>query len=148
MYENTQSLSPTVINLETSEIRNNKLQFQLPYCEFPIHFKSLISTICVSTICIIWKTPVGAFYGSLHSSLIEASPINPSQELLLFAHRKSSNFTYHTPTHPAYYKIDRSNLRDSVFEISLIALDETEKNIKTENIEKVKIQLIVNDRFQ
>ena len=147
MHENIQSPSPTVINLETSEIQNNKLQFKLPYCEFPIHF-GLNSTICVSSICIIWKTSAGAFYGSLHSSLIEASPINPSQELLLFANHKESNFTYFTPTHPAHYKIDRSNLRDSVFEISLFALDETEKNITTENIEKVKIQLIVNDRFQ
>ena len=90
-------------------------------------------TVYVNEMSIKWKQSMGRCFGCLNSTLIDRSPVNPNQQLMYIYHQ-SSKLTYLTPHRPAIYKIQCSNLAQSVFSL-------TDLNI--EKIEKIYIQLCI-----
>ena len=124
-------------------VKNNVVFIpDLPY----VHFldNHLVS---VTQMYIKWKNKLSNVYGTLNSTLIDRSSINPRQQLLFFIKevntldpRLESSYTHVTPTHPSEYKIVCPSLQSSLFTIQLS---------KPADIEKIYIQLkITNERVQ
>ena len=88
---------------------------------------------------ILWAKSVKNIHGRIVSSLIDKSPVNPSQQLLFFYQKDKSNFMFYSPTHPAEYKIQCLSLQSSVFNIQL-----SEK----EQIREIYLQLEINAGVQ
>lgn len=96
-------------------------------------------TVHVSEMSIKWIESIDKCFGQLNSTLIDRSPINPKQQLLFIYHR-SSGLTHVKPNPPAVYKIQCSNLAQSVFSFT---------EFDVEKIEKVYLQLsIAYEGFQ
>ena len=115
-----------ILNLR-GRVVNNAIHFELPPLFFQRnHFVQL------NFIFIKWSQAVGDLYGEITTSLIDRSPFNRFQEILLFSQTQKSNFLYFTPTHSAKYKIQCPSLQSSVFNISL-----SEKH----EIQEIRIQL-------
>ena len=127
-----------LINLWLSP-NNDQLQFDLP----PVLFIEG-QQIRVSRLFIEWKVSVKLIPLILHSTLIEKSPTNPTQQLLFATpnqtNKRVSVFDY-TPTHKNYYKIQCLDLESSEFELRDL------KNNKITNIKRIFIQLEINERF-
>ena len=126
-----------LINLWLSP-NNDDLQFDLP----PVLFIEG-QTISVSRLFIEWKSSVKLNPLTLHSTLIEKSPINPNQQFL-FATPTQTNKRFfvfdYTPTHKNYYKIQCLNLQSSEFELRDL------NNNKISNIKRIFVQLEVDER--
>ena len=120
--------------------QNGHLQFDLP----PLYFERN-SQVCVHQVFIIWNTKNKYNSLFLSSSLVEKSPANPLQQLLFIYPKKTlSNYTYASPTHKNYYKIQCQDLESSVFKIS-----DLEKSFDDSLIKTVFIQLeIIDARIQ
>ena len=117
-----------ILNLQ-GKVVNKSIQFDLP----PLFFQRN-HFVHVNYIFIKWNQAVGDFYGEITTSLIDRTPYNPSQEILLFSQTKKSNYLLFTPTHLSKYKIQCPSLQSSVFNISL-----SEKH----EIQEIKLQLEV-----
>ena len=115
-----------ILNLQ-GKVVNKSIQFDLP----PLFFQRN-HFVHVNYIFIKWNQAVGDFYGEITTSLIDRTPYNPSQEILLFSQTKKSNYLLFTPTHLSKYKIQCPSLQSSVFNISL-----SEKH----EIQEIRIQL-------
>ena len=115
-----------ILNLQ-GKVLNDTIQFDLP----PLFFQRN-HFVQVNYLFIKWKKSVGDLYGEITTSLIDRTPFNRFQEILLFSQRKKSNFLHFTPTHLSKYKIQCPSLESSVFNISL-----SEKH----EIQEIKIQL-------
>ena len=94
--------------------------------------------IGVKEILIEWKTTRTSFIGMLTTSLIEKSPYNLHQELLLIPQEYSGKFLYYTPTQISYYKTRLNQFNSSVFQI-----DTLEKELPF--IKRIYIQLKLVD---
>ena len=115
-----------ILNLR-GKVVNKTIQFELP----PLFFQRN-HFVHVNYIFVKWNQTVGDLYGEITTSLIDRTPYNPTQEILLFFQTKKSNYLYFTPTHLSKYKIQCPCLQSSVFNISL-----SEKH----DIQEIKLQL-------
>ena len=115
-----------ILNLQ-GKVLDNTIHFDLP----PLMFQRN-HYVHVNYIFIKFNQTVGDFHGEITTSLIDRTPFNRFQELLLFSQKKKSNFIHYTPTHSSKYKIQCPCLQQSVFNISL-----SEK----QEIKEIKLQL-------
>ena len=122
-----------LINLRGS-VHNDEIKFDLT----PVYFSSN-SHVRVTEMAIQWDGKAQNIHGKITTTLIDKSPVNPSQQLLFFYQSERSNFMFYTPTHPAEYKIQCPSLQSSVFNIHL-----SEKH----QIREIYIQLEINARVQ
>ena len=114
-------------------VNGNTIEFDsLPYIPLTNH------VVGVKEILIEWKTPRANFIGMLTTSLIEKSPINLHQELLLIPQEYSGTFLYYTPTQISYYKTRLNQLNSSVFQIETL-----EKQLPS--IKRIYLQLNLLD---
>ena len=104
----------------------------MPYIQLQNH------EISVKEILIEWKIPRSSFIGMLTTSLIEKTPYNLHQELLLIPQEYSGKFLYFTPTQMSYYKTQLSQFNSSVFQI-----DTLEKELPS--IKRIYLQLKLID---
>ena len=122
-----------LINLR-GRVHNNEIKFDLT----PVYFSSN-HCVRITEMAIQWEREVQNIHGKITSTLIDKSPVNPTQQLLFFYQPNRSNFMFYTPTHPAQYKIQCPSLQSSVFNIHL-----SEKH----QIKEIYIQLEINARIQ
>ena len=122
-----------LINLRGT-VQNNEIIFDLT----PLYFSSN-HYVRLTEMAITWEDKVKPLHGTITTTLIDKSPLNPTQQLLFFHQPDRSNFTFYSPTHPAEYKIQCPSLHSSVFNIQL-----SEK----EQIREIYIQLEINARIQ
>ena len=104
----------------------------LPYIPLTNH------VVGVKEILIEWNSPRASFIGLLTTSLIEKSPTNLHQELLVIPQEYSGKFLYYTPTQISYYKTRLNQFNSSVFQI-----DTLEKQLPS--IKRIYIQLNLLD---
>ena len=96
-------------------VTENTIQFDsMPYIPLTNH------VVGVKEILIEWKSSRTSFIGMLTTSLIEKSPINLHQELLLIPQEYSGKFLYYTPTQISYYKTRLNQFDSSVFQIETL----------------------------
>ena len=122
-----------LINLRGT-VHNNEIKFDLTQ----VYFSSK-DYVRITEMAIQWTKEVQNIHGKITSTLIDKSPVNPTQQLLFFYQPNRSNFMFYTPTHPAQYKIQCPSLQSSVFNIHL-----SEKH----QIKEIYIQLEINARIQ
>ena len=114
-------------------VKGNTIEFDsLPYIPLTNH------VVGVREILIEWKATRADFIGILTTSLIEKSPTNLHQELLLIPQEYSGRFLYYTPTQIAYYKTRLNQLNSSVFQIETL-----EKELPS--IKRIYLQLNLLD---
>ena len=104
----------------------------LPYIPLTNH------VVGVKEILIEWNSPRASFIGLLTTSLIEKSPTNLHQELLVIPQEYSGKFLYYTPTQISYYKTRLNQLNSSVFQIETL-----EKELPS--IKRIYLQLKLLD---
>ena len=92
----------------------------------------------VKEILIEWETRRTSFIGMITSSLIEKSPINLHQELLIVPQEYPGIFLYYTPTHISYYKTRLNQLNSLV-----VKIDTLEKELPP--IKRIYLQLKLID---
>ena len=122
-----------LINLRGT-VNKDEINFNLPQIFF-----SKDNYVRVTEIAIQWNGKAHNIYGTINTTLIDKSPVNPTQQLLFFSQMEKSNFMFYSPTHPAQYKIQCPSLQSSVFNIRL-----SEK----EQIREIYLQLEINARIQ
>ena len=122
-----------LINLRGT-VNKDEINFILPQIFF-----SKDNYVRVTEMAIQWNGKAHNIYGTINTTLIDKSPVNPTQQLLFFSQIEKSNFMYYSPTHPAQYKIQCPSLQSSVFNIRL-----SEK----EQIREIYLQLEINARIQ
>ena len=122
-----------LINLRGT-VLNGEILFDLT----PVYFSNN-DYVRVTEMAIQWNGKANNIHGKITTTLIDKSPVNPSQQLLFFYQNEKSNFMFYTPTHPAQYKIQCPSLQSSVFNIQL-----SEK----EQIREIYLQLEINARIQ
>ena len=125
-----------LINLKGT-VHNNEIKFDLT----PVYFSSN-DNVRITEMAIKWDEVVKNIHGKITTTLIDKSPVNPSQQLIFFHQPDRSNFMFYAPTHPAQYKIQCPSLQSSVFNIHL-----SEKH-KNQKIKEIYIQLEINARIQ
>ena len=94
--------------------------------------------IGVKEIFIEWKTARNSFIGIITTSLIEKSPNNLHQELIMVPQEYPGRFLFYTPTHISYYKTRLNQLNSSVIQI-----DTLEKELP--QIKRIYLQLKLID---
>ena len=92
----------------------------------------------VKEVLIQWETKRNNFIGMITTSLIEKSPINLYQELLIVPQEYPGIFLYYTPTHISYYKTRLNQLNSLVVQI-----DTLEKELPP--IKRIYLQLKLID---
>ena len=92
----------------------------------------------VKEILIEWETRRTSFIGMITSSLIEKSPVNLHQELLIVPQEYPGIFLYYTPTHISYYKTRLNQLNSLV-----VKIDTLEKELPP--IKRIYLQLKLID---
>ena len=122
-----------LINLRGT-VNKDEINFILPQIFF-----SKDNYVRVTEMAIQWNGKAHNIYGTINTTLIDKSPVNPTQQLLFFSQMEKSNFMFYLPTHPAQYKIQCPSLQSSVFNIRL-----SEK----EQIREIYLQLEINARIQ
>lgn len=124
-----------LINL-TGKIKNDFIEFDL--VNIPLNQNSSVTVI---QLCIEYNGIVSNVCGSIHTTLIERSGLNPSQELITFSHTSQVKNLLYTPPHFLWYKIQLGDLKSSVFKISHCERDQTSK------ISKVNLKLLIHERI-
>ena len=104
----------------------------LPYFQLENHL------VGVKEILIEWKAVRSSFIGMITTSLIEKSPNNLHQELIMVPQEYPGHFLFYSPTHISYYKTSLNQLNSSVFQI-----DTLEKELP--NIKRIYLQLKLID---
>ena len=118
----------------TGIIKNDYIEFDL--VDLPLTRNSRVT---VAQLSIQYKENVKNICGSIYTSLIERSGLNPLQELITFSHASEvKNFLY-TPTHFLWYKIQLGDLKTSVFKISHCESDQINK------ISKINLKLLIHE---
>ena len=124
-----------ILKAKASEIRQRaneyELMFDLPPVDFNLH-----QTIHVNEIGIKWKKRYKNVTASLQCTLIDKSPLNPTQQLLFAYQNNESDFLFYSPTRAQEYKIQRSSLQSSQFTLITSVQD---------IIQEVYIQLFISD---
>ena len=124
-----------LINL-TGEIKNDFIEFNL--VNLPLQPNS---SVTVAQLCIEYKEIVKNVCGSINTTLIERSGLNPLQELITFSHTSQVKNLLYTPTHLLWYKIQLGDLQTSVFKISHCEKDQSNK------ISKIHLKLLIDERL-
>ena len=96
----------------TGKVKNDSIEFDL--VNLPLN-RNL--SVTVAQLSIQYNKIVKNVCGSIHTSLIERSGLNPLQELLTFSHTGQVKNLLYTPTHFLWYKIQLMDLKTSVFKI-------------------------------
>ena len=94
--------------------------------------------IGIKEILIEWETRRISFIGMIASNLIEKSPVNLHQELLIVPQEYPGIFLYYTPTHFSYYKT-----RLNQFSSLVVKIDTLEKELPP--IKRIYIQFKLID---
>ena len=115
-------------------MKNDHIEFDI--MNLPLHRNSIVT---VAQLSIHYTEIVNNVCGSIHSTLIERSGINPLQELISFSHTGPVKNLLYTPTHFIWYKIQLSDLKTSVFKISHYESNQTNK------ISKINLKLQINE---
>ena len=123
-----------LINL-TGKINNDNIEFNL--VNLPLDQNS---SVAVAQLCIEYKESVRNVCGSVYTTLIERSGLNPLQELITFSHTSQVKNLLYTPPHFLWYKIQLGDLQSSVFKITHCEKDQTNK------ISKIHLKLLVHER--
>ena len=123
-----------LINL-TGKIKNDFIEFDLG--NLPLNPNSIVT---VAQLCIEYKESVRNVCGSIYTTLIERSGLNPLQELITFSHASQVKNLLFTPPHFLWYKIQLGDLQSSVFKIAHCVKDQTTK------ISKIHLKLLVHER--
>ena len=124
-----------LLRANAAEIKNNRNQYELMFDLPPLDF-DLQQNVHVNEMYIKWKRIHKNIAVSLQCTLIDKSPLNPTQQILFACQTHESNMLYHSPTHAQKYKIQRSSLQSSQF-----TLVTSEKD----TIQEVYIQLVISD---
>ena len=77
----------------------------------------------VKEVMIEWRSPRTNFIGMITSSLIEKSPVNLHQELIIVPQEYPGSFLYYTPTHISFYKTRLNQLNSAVVQIDTLEKD-------------------------
>ena len=94
--------------------------------------------IGVKEVLIEWKSQRNNFIGMITSSLIDKSPTNLHQELIMIPQEYPGRFLFYTPTHISYYKT-----RLNQFSSSVLQIDTLEKELP--QIKRIYLQLKILD---
>ena len=97
------------------------------------------SRVTVAQLSIEYKETVRNVCGSIYTTLIERSGLNPLQELITFSHASQVKNLLFTPTHFLWYKIQLGDLQTSVFKISHCESDQINK------IAKINLKLLIHE---
>ena len=124
-----------LINL-TGKIKNDNIEFEL--VNLPLTQNSLVT---VAQLCIEYNDIVSNVCGSIYTTLIERSGLNPLQELITFSHTSKVKNLLYTPPHFLWYKIQLGDLKSSVFKISHCERHQTNK------ISKVSLKILIHERI-
>ena len=124
-----------ILKATATEIRQKQNEYELLFDLPPLDFY-LQQTVSVNEIAIKWKRNHKNIAVSLQCTLIDKSPLNPTQQLLFAYQQYESDFLFYSPTRPQEYKIQRSSLQSSQF-----TLITSEKDL----IQEVYIQLFISD---
>ena len=118
--------------------KKHNLKLDLP----PIEFKNQFVQINEILIDFGSGPKVKPVIGAIYSTLIDKSPENPKQQLLLFQLKKESNFLLYSPTHLQRYKIQRPNLQTAEFDLELSEKHTIREIIIQLEITNARVQLI------
>ena len=118
----------------TGKVKNDNIEFDL--VNLPLNRNS---SVAVAQLSIQYKQIVENVCGSIHTTLIERSGLNPLQELLTFSHTGQVKNILYTPTHFLWYKIQLMDLKTSVFKISHCEKDQSTK------ISKISLKLLIHE---
>ena len=118
----------------TGKVNNNFIYFDLVNIELKPN-----STVAIAEVCIKYTTGVKNVCGSIQTSLIERSGLNPNQELVSFSHVGTVKNLLFTPTHLLGYKIQLTDLKTSVFKIYHFEQSQNSK------ISQIKLKLLINE---
>ena len=118
----------------TGKVKNDNIEFDL--VNLPLNRNS---SVAVAQLSIQYKQIVENVCGSIHTTLIERSGLNPLQELLTFSHTGQVKHFLYTPTHFLWYKIQLMDLKTSVFKISHCEKDQTTK------ISRICLKLLIHE---
>ena len=118
----------------TGKVKNDNIEFDL--VNLPLNRNS---SVAVAQLSIQYKQIVENVCGSIHTTLIERSGLNPLQELLTFSHTGQVKHFLYTPTHFLWYKIQLMDLKTSVFKISHCEKDQSTK------ISKISLKLLIHE---
>ena len=118
----------------TGKVAKNQIEFDL--VNLPLHQNS---SVTVAQMSIQYDELVKDVCGSIHTTLIERSGLNPLQELLSFGHTGPVKHFLYTPTRLLWYKIQLVDLKTSVFKITHCEPEQTKK------ISKINLKLLIHE---
>ena len=118
----------------TGKVKNDNIEFDL--VNLPLNRNS---SVAVAQLSIQYKQIVENVCGSIHTTLIKRSGLNPLQELLTFSHTGQVKNILYTPTHFLWYKIQLMDLKTSVFKISHCEKDQSTK------ISRTSLKLLIHE---
>ena len=124
-----------ILKAKAPEIRQRASEYELLFDLPPVDF-NLQQTIYVNEIAIKWTRIHKNVAVSLQCTLIDKSPLNPTQQLLFAYQNNASDFLYYSPTRAQEYKIQRYSLESSQFILTLSEKAE---------IEEIYVQLFITD---
>ena len=118
----------------TGQVVKNQIEFDL--VNLPLHQNSSVSAVQLS---IQYDELVQNVCGSIQTTLIERSGLNPLQELLSFGHTGPVKHFLYTPTRLLWYKVQLVDLKTSVFKITHSEPEQTKK------ISKINLKLLIHE---
>lgn len=121
----------------TGKVVKNQIEFDL--VNLPLHQNS---SVTVAQLSIQYNELVENVCGSIQTTLIERSGLNPLQELLSFGHTGKVKHFLYTPTRLLWYKIQLVDLKTSVFKITHCEPEQTKK------ISKINLKLLLHEGLQ
>ena len=124
-----------ILKAKAPEIRQRANEYELMFDLPPVDF-NLQQTIYANEIAIKWAKSQKNVAVSLQCTLIDKSPLNPTQQLLFTYQNNASDFLFYSPTRAQEYKIQRSSLQSSQFTLVTSVKDP---------IQEVYIQLFISD---
>ena len=119
-----------LINL-LAQNQNEDFMIRLPYYQFQNN------EIAVTELFIKWKSKVTT-HGYISSTLVDKNALNPDQIIFWFS-QEDESYLHCKPTQLQSYKIQRTELQSSEFEIHISEKDNFKK------IEKIFLQLKITD---
>ena len=119
-----------LINL-LAQNQNEDFMIRLPYLQFQNN------EIAVTELFIKWKSKVTT-HGYISSTLVDKNALNPDQIIFWFS-QEDESYLHCKPTQLQSYKIQRTELQSSEFEIHISEKDNFKK------IEKIFLQLKITD---
>ena len=129
-----------LITVETNQIRNNELGFELPQLYLDPNKNYVISIEGFHLE--LDKKVNGSHFVSLSTTLVDRNPCNPYQEVLFFVIDNRERVVHITPSRVHEYKIQLYELNSAVF-----ALHFKSEDIQIERIKFALIQLKIEETY-